>query len=149
MVILIQCEKWLQYFNWIININQFSYRHVLPVRLRAWILVYLLNWELNMNTIHTSLSTILLEMGLINVQRLSFCRSPVLFPFAVLFCYLHLQRDLKKLEWIWRRGIVIRLVSRTYGNYTAMACKYFCLNSLIVYSNMCYSLYPTFSHKSH
>ena len=72
----------------------------------------------------------------------------MLGPFPVQFYYLHLQRGLKKLEWIQRKGIIIiRIVMRTCGNHTAMVPKYFCLNSLIFHSDVCYPLRLMLSHK--
>ena len=73
-----------------------------------------------MNAIHMSVAKIcvfLLDVGSL-MQGLRYCKSPVLVP--VLFCYLHLQRELKKLEWIQRKRIIIiiKIVVRTWESYS-------------------------------
>lgn len=104
-----------------------------------------------MNAVHVPVAKIcvfLLEVGSL-MQGLSYCKSPALVP--VLFCYLHLQRELKKLEWIQRKGIIItiRIVVRTCGNCAAMVLKYFCLNSLTVHTDVSYPLHLILTHKGH
>lgn len=89
----------------------------------------------------------LLEVGGINIQSLSCCKSCMLVSFPVLF-YLNSQRNLEKLEWIKRRGIVIiHMETKICGKRTAMVLNI--LKSFIVHSDVCYSPHPILNHKGH
>lgn len=67
------------------------------------------------------------------MQGVSYCKSPMLVP--ILFCYVYLQRDLKKLKLIQRKEIIFitSIARRTCENHAVMVLKYFCRNSLIVH----------------
>lgn len=67
----------------------------------------------------------------------------------ILFCYLHLQRDLKKLKWIQRKEIIFitRIVMRTCESHAVMILKYFCHDLLIVDGCMLSS--ALFTYKGH